>query len=101
MKREIFEVTAKIVDANGTYNTLSGYPKTFDSKNYDNDIMKTQQRAYGEYHTALGSFGTRDDRQIQIAMVTRISDGMQIAKEYVGELAELPDPEPEPEEEQE
>ena len=39
MNREIYEVYAKIVDANGTYNTLSGYPKVFDSKNYDGDVM--------------------------------------------------------------
>ena len=53
MQREIYEVTAKIVDANGTFNTLSGYPKTFDSKNYNNDIDKTRNRAMGEWHEAL------------------------------------------------
>ena len=95
MKREIYEVTAKIVDSNSTYNTLSGYPKTYDSKNYGNDIDKAKQRAYGEYHTVLGSFGSRDDRQIQIAMIIRVSDGMQIALEHVGALAELPETEPE------
>ena len=32
MKREIYLVLAYVVDANGTFNNLSGYPKTFDSK---------------------------------------------------------------------
>lgn len=48
MRRAIFEVYAKVVDANGSYNTLSGYPKVFDSRHYNNDIAKTLQRAQGE-----------------------------------------------------
>ena len=42
IQREIYQVIANIVDANDTFNPLSSYPKTFDSKNYDNDINKTQ-----------------------------------------------------------
>lgn len=87
MQREIFEVYAKIVDANGTYNTLSGYPKTFDSKNYDNDVAKAQQRAYGEFHECLGAMCKRDDRQVQIVMIFRASDGLTIAKEAIGQIA--------------
>lgn len=48
MQRAIFEVYAKVVDANGSYNTLSGYPKVFDSRHYNNDIAKILQRAQGE-----------------------------------------------------
>jgi hypothetical protein len=86
-QREIFEVYAKVVDANGAYNTLSGYPKTFDSSSYNNDIEKARQRAYGEFHEALGAMCKRDDRQVQFAMILRASDGLQIAKEVVGEIA--------------
>ena len=89
MQREIFEVYAKIVDANGSYNTLSGYPKVFDSKNYDNDIDKARQRAYGEFHECLGAMCKRDDRQVQIVMIFRASDGLVIAKEAIGRLAEV------------
>lgn len=89
MQREIYEVTAKVVDANGTYNTLSGYPKSFDSRNYNNDVDKAERRANGEYHSVLGTMYTRDDRQLQLAMITRISDGVQIAVERVGDLAEV------------
>lgn len=92
MQREIYEVYAKVVDANGNYNTLTNYPKAFDSRNYSNDIAKTYNRAIGEYHSTLGTMYTRDDRQIQIAMVIRASDGVQIEMEKIGELAELPDP---------
>ena len=38
MQRNIFIVNAYVVDVNGTFNSLSGYPKTFDSRNYNNDI---------------------------------------------------------------
>jgi len=62
MKRQIFEVYAKVVDANGNYNTLSGYPKTFDSRSYDNDIDKTLLRATGGFATTWGTMCTRDDR---------------------------------------
>ena len=93
MQREIYEVTAKVVDANGTYNTLTGYPKTFDSRSYQNDLEKTLQRAKGEMFDALGAMCKIDTRQVQFAMIIRVSDGLQIEKEVIGKLAELPDPE--------
>lgn len=92
MKREIYEVTAKIIDANGAFNTLSGYPKTFDSRNYQNDLDKTYMRAEGEWHSAMSAMSTRDDRLEQIAMVIRISDGVQIMVGRYGEMPEVPDP---------
>lgn len=95
MRREIYEVYAKVVDANGTYNTLSGYPKVYDSRSYNNDCEKARNRAYGEYHTVLGTMYTRDDRQCQIAMIIRANDGLQIEKISIGAIADLPDPEPE------
>lgn len=98
MKREIYEVQAKIVDANGTYNSLSGYPKLYDSRSYDNDLDKTLQRARGGWHEALEAMAKIDTRQVQFAYIVRVSDGLQIEKEQIGALAELPDPDPEPEE---
>lgn len=89
MPREIYEVYAKVVDANGTYNTLTGYPKIFDSRSYNNDLEKTRQRAYGEWHEALGAMAKIDTRQVQFAMIIRASDGMQIECSRIGTLAEL------------
>jgi len=89
MIREIFKVTAEIVDANGTYNPLSGYPKTFDSRNYDNDIAKAQKRAEGDWHEVMGAFDKRDDRQLQIAQVIQLSTGAVIQNDYVGKIAEV------------
>jgi len=97
MKREIYEVYAKVVDANGAYNTLSGYPKVFDSHQYNDNLDKARKRAYGEYYEVLGQMCKRDDRQQQIAMILRGSDGVQIESMYLGTINDLPDPEPEPE----
>lgn len=91
MQREIYEVTAKVIDANGTYNTLTNYPKTFDSRNYQNDVDKAHNRALGEFHSVLGTMYTRDDRLEQLAMIIRISDGVQIAVERVGDMPEVPE----------
>lgn len=96
MKQEIFAVYAHIVDANGTFNLLSGYPKAFKSTSYDNDIEKTQKRAIGEWNDVMGSFAKRDDRQVQTAFVVRVSSGMVIASGSNGALPPLPEPEPEP-----
>lgn len=89
MKREIYEVNAKVIDANGTYNTLSGYPKSFDSKNYENDIEKAEKRAKGEYFSVLSSMCSRDDRLEQIAYIIRMSDGLQIALNIIGKMPEV------------
>jgi len=64
MEREIYEVYAKVVDANGTYSTLSGYPKSFDSRSYNNDIEKARRRAEGEFSTTWGTMCLRDDRKL-------------------------------------
>lgn len=93
MTQEIFVVHAQIVDANGTFNELSGYPKAFKSTAYDNDIEKTRQRAIGDWHEAMGAFAKRDDRQIQCAFVMQASSGSIIANGQYGKLPELPDPE--------
>ena len=92
MQRQIFIVTATVVDANGTFSNLPNYPKTFDSKNYDNDIDKTQRRATGDMSETFGAMCKRDDRQLQTVMVMT-ADGFQIEKKSIGKIADLPDPE--------
>ena len=94
MQRAIFEVYAKIVDANGAYNTLSGYPKAFDSRNYSNDIDKTLQRAKGEFHDTFGAMCKRDDRQMQMVMLMT-AEGQQIDRQVIGAVPDDPDSEPE------
>ena len=85
MTREIFIVNAHIVDANGTFNILSGYPKTFDSRNYENDIEKARRRAEGEFSECWGAMCKRDDRMVQ-TVTLGMSDGYQIASKSNGAL---------------
>lgn len=96
MEREIYEVYAKVVDANGTYSTLSGYPKSFDSRNYNNDVEKTRRRAEGEFSTTWGAMCLRDDRKMQLVWLLRASDALVIDQRCYGSLYE-PEPTPEPE----
>ena len=92
MTQEIFIVNAQIVDANGSFASLSGYPKTYKSTAYNNDIEKAKQRALGDFHDVMGAFGKRDDRQVQMAFVMQTSTGMIIANGKFGKLPALPDP---------
>lgn len=87
MAREIFVVSAYIVDSNGTFNFLSGYPKTFDSRNYSNDVGKTKRRAEGDMSEVWGAMCKRDDRMIQTVTLTA-SNGYQLDHKSVGYFAE-------------
>lgn len=93
MARAIFEVYAKVVDSTGAYNTLSGYPKVYDSNGYDGDVDKTRQRAYGGYWECLGAMAKVDTRKVQFAMLIDASTGQQIEVSMLGDL-NAPDPTP-------
>lgn len=64
MPRNIYTVNAYVVDATGAFNILSGYPKSFDSNNYNYDINKALIRAYGDFSDVWGVMCKRDDRQL-------------------------------------
>lgn len=87
MVREIYIVSAHIVDSNGTFNFLSGYPKTFDSRNYSNDVDKARRRAEGDMAEVWGAFCKRDDRMIQ-AVTLLDSNGNQLDHKAVGYFVE-------------
>ena len=74
--RNIFIVNAFIVDANGTFANMSGYPKTFDSKNYGDDVDKAKKRAEGDMSEQWGEMCKRDDRQIQTVMLSDVFDNV-------------------------
>lgn len=93
MERVIFQVLAYVVDANGTFNNLTGYPKIFDSKNYDNDTEKTYRRANGDYCEAVGAMSKIDTRQLQAAKLLCVNNGNVVASTLMGKLADLPDAE--------
>ena len=86
MERAILEVDAILVDSNGTCNHVSGYPKRFDSKNYNDDLEGTMKRARAEYYTTLGSmYGSQSNRQIQTVTLTTVKD-RQVLSESIGDF---------------
>lgn len=52
MQRVIYKVHYEVM-INGNNSAVSGYPKAFDSKNYNNDTDKAFARAEGAYHQAI------------------------------------------------
>ena len=97
MARNIFTVNAFVIDANGTKNSLSGYPKDFDSKSYDGDIAKARKRAEGDMYEQWGVMCKRDDRQIQTVMLTNVF-GEVLECKTMGAMPDMtPVSEPEPE----
>ena len=90
MARQIFIVNADIVDANGAFHFLDGYPVTYDSKDYKNDVKKTQKRAEGAFSECWGAMCKRDDRIMQTVTLTT-ADGFQLDKKSMGEFPAEPE----------
>lgn len=103
LDREIYEVSAKAVDASGGYNNLNGYPISFDSHQNNDDCDKAYFKAMAAYSDAekAGYTAAQSGRPLTIVSLLRISDGMQLKKTCIGKIPmieiEVPDPEPEPE----
>ncbi len=87
MARGIFKVDAMIVDANGNYAMLDGYPKVFDSKHYGNDVYKTQLRAEGDFSGVWSDMCKIDTRKIQTVTLSTV-DGYLLDKKSTGTLEE-------------
>ena len=89
--RQLFIVDAHIVDANGTFNYLDGYPKRFDSRSYQGDVDKAQRRAEGDMSEAWGAMCKIDTRQIQTVTLTT-ADGFQLDRKTMGAFPAEPEP---------
>lgn len=104
-----------IVDANqvvtseshpeGLYSEVSGYPKQFDSRNYnateDNpngDEGRALEVAQAEFYSRVSAFLTAANRAMWTVTLTR-ADGRQIMRESRGAFPDMTPPEPEPNEE--
>lgn len=110
--RNIFIVDAKQVvvsDAHpeGVLSTVSGFPKTFDSRQYsateenpNGDSDKALRVAKAEYHAQQSAFEAADNRAMWALTLTR-ADGRQIMQDAWGAFPDMtppaPEPEPEPE----
>ena len=89
--RNIFRVDACTDDANGTYHSEEGYPKNFDSKNYQGDVDKAYKRADGDAMAVWASFCTQDTRLIQTVTLSDIS-GSLIYRKTMGGFPVDPEP---------
>ena len=107
--RNIFTVNATQVvisesHPEGAYSTITGYPKTFDSRNYNateqnpnGDEEKALRVAKSDYLATLSALYVADNRAMWTVTLTR-ADGRQIMHESYGAFPDMtPQPEPEPE----
>ena len=85
--RNIFIINAQIVDANGTYNVLDGYPKRVDSNSYEGDVDKARRRADGLFSEAWSAMCKIDTRQIQTVTLEDVY-GHQLDRKSMGTYVE-------------
>lgn len=90
--RNIYIINAQIVDANGTYNTLDGYPKRVDSNSYEGDVDKARRRADGLFSEAWGAMCKIDTRLIQTVTLEDVY-GNQLDRKSMGGFPADPAPE--------
>lgn len=105
MERNIFTVHATIVNDQGVYSKLSGFPKEFDSADYADathpapvgNPEKALRRAKAAAYTQLGLNYSVDNRRMQNVYIVQ-ADGRTIFRDQEGSFAEpAPEPTPEPE----
>ena len=94
----------------GLYSTISGYPKTFDSRAYaaadgnpNGDSEKAYRKAEADYLGRVSAILDADNPARAMAIVTlERADGASIQRRAIGKMPDLtpaPGPEPEPVEE--
>lgn len=89
MARQVYIVSAYIIDANGTLSIPSGYPKSFDSKNYNDDADKAYRKADGDASTMWASMCNNDaGRKLQTVTLESV-DGFQFYKKALGTLSDV------------
>lgn len=101
MAWNIFKVNASMVNTNGQYSGVSGFPKTFSSESYDGSTDKALRRAKAALYSWLGNMYAVDNWQMITATIEQ-ANGQQVMRVNEGTRIEpTPEPEPEPEGEEE
>lgn len=87
----------------GMFSHLSGYPKTFDSRNYnasvldpDGDSEKALRVAKADFFSAQSTIYASESRAMATVTLTR-ADGRQIMYDSIGAFPEMNNPSPEEE----
>lgn len=89
------QVVVSTTHPEGAYSVVSGYPKTFDSRNYgataenpDGDVDKALRIAKSDYCAQQAAFLASDARAMWTVTLT-MADGRQIASECFGEFPQI------------
>ena len=109
--RNIFIVNAtQVVTSDshpeGLFSTVSGYPKTYDSRSYNateanpnGEPDKALMAARAEYYSRLSAFCVGSETRVMATVTLEQADGRTIMRECIGAFPDMtPEPEPEPEE---
>lgn len=83
--RNIYIIDAQIVDANGTFHNLDGYPQIVDSNSYQGDVSKARRRADGIFSEAWGAMCKVDTRLIQTVTLADVH-GAQLDRKTTGDF---------------
>lgn len=109
--RNIFIVNATQVVTSeshpeGLYSVMSGYPKTYDSRNYDategnpnGNEEKALNSAKSEYFSRLSAMYVGSPTRVMATVTLERADGRTIMRECIGAFPDMtPEPTSEPEE---
>ena len=92
MARNIIIVNATQVvtsEANpqGILSVVSGYPKTFDSFNYDGDVDAAMKAAKADYYNRLGiNYANTNPNRIMMTVTLETVNGHQIQRGCIGDF---------------
>lgn len=111
--RQIYKVDATQVviseaHPEGVYSSISGYPKFYDSRNYDateenpnGSEEKALNAAKAEYFSRLSAFYAGSATRVMATVTLERADDRQVMRESIGafpDMTPVPEPTPEPEE---
>lgn len=93
----------------GLFSTMSGYPKTFDSRSYpapdgnpNGDEEKALNAAKSDFFARLSAIYTGSATRVMATVTLERADGRQVMRESIGAFPDMtPEPQPEPEPETE
>lgn len=79
----------------GLYSVINGYPKTFDSRNYNateqnpnGDEERALQVAKAEYYSRLSAMYASNNRAMAVVTLER-ADGRQVMRECIGAFPDM------------
>lgn len=90
----------------GLYSVVNGYPKTYDSRNYNateqnpnGDSDAALRAAKSEYFSRLSAFYAGSPTRVMATVTLENAQGRTVMQECIGAFPDMTPPEPEPESE--